>query len=180
MRLKYLFFVVSEMDIERAQSVCFTGHRNIPADEAENLKSLLKSTIEIYIRRDFKFFITGGAVGFDSMAAECISQLKQEGYDIYHILALPCRDQTIRWNDLSDLTFYKRMLGAADEVIYTSAMYSKGCMHTRNRFMVDNSSVCIAYRTSEKGGTAYTCKYAKKEGLQIVNLGGIVTQLEFC
>ena len=180
MRLKQPFFAVLEMEIERTQAVCFTGHRTIPADETENLKSLLKTTIEIYIRRDFKYFITGGAVGFDSIAAECIAQLKQEGHNIYHILALPCRDQTTKWNDLRDLAFYKRMLGAADEVVYTSTMYSKGCMHTRNRFMVDNSSVCIAYKTSEKGGTAYTCKYAKKEGLQIVNLGEIVTQLEFC
>ena len=168
------------MEINKLQAVCFTGHRNIPADEVEELRELLRKTIEIYIRRDYKYFITGGAVGFDSMAAECISQLKKDGYEIYHILALPCRDQTSKWNDLENLTFYKRMLGSADEVVYTSAMYSKGCMHERNRFMVDNSSVFIAYKTSEKGGTAYTYKYARKNGLELVNLGKIATQLAFC
>ncbi len=168
------------MEFNKSETVFFTGHRKISDDEADFLHDLLRCTVLIYIKRGYKNFITGGAVGFDSAAAECLACLKSEGYGINHILALPCRDQTSKWSDLEDLTFYKKMLGEADEVVYTGTLYTRGCMHARNRYMVDNSSVCIAYRTKEKGGTAYTCKYAEKEGLEVVNLAKMTTQITFC
>ena len=36
--------------------------------------------------------------------------------------------------------------------------------------MVDNSSVCVCYLNRESGGTAYTVDYARKNGLEIINL----------
>ncbi len=168
------------MMIEKSETVCFTGHRDIGDCDYAALRELVLKTILIYIKRDYKNFICGGAVGFDSLAAECVCELKREYSDIKLILTLPCRDQTAKWNNLQDLAFYKRMMGQADEVVYTSSFYSKGCMHKRNRYMVDNSNVCIAYKTSEKGGTAYTCKYAEKSGLEVVNLGRFSNQLTFC
>ena len=47
---------------------------------------------------------------------------------------------------------------------------SQGCMHKRNRHLVDNSSVCVCYLNKENGGTAYTVDYAGKKGLEIINL----------
>lgn len=168
------------MMLERSQTVCFTGHRDLSDCDTDSLCELVRKTILIYIRREYKNFICGGALGFDSIAAECVAELKKEYSDIKLVLALPCRDQTAKWSSVEELSFYKKMLGQADEVVYTSAMYSKGCMHLRNRYMVDNSSVCIAYKTSEKGGTAYTYKYAEKAGIEVVNLGKFATQLSFC
>ena len=43
-------------------------------------------------------------------------------------------------------------------------------MHKRNRHLVDNSSVCVCYLNRESGGTAYTVRYAKEKGLEIVNI----------
>ena len=43
-------------------------------------------------------------------------------------------------------------------------------MAKRNRHLVDNSSVCVAYLTRSGGGTAYTVEYAKKHGLKIINI----------
>ena len=43
-------------------------------------------------------------------------------------------------------------------------------MFKRNRHLVDNSSVCVCYLTKDSGGTAYTVRYAKEKGLEIVNL----------
>ncbi len=167
------------MTLDRSVTACFTGHRDIDDYDEDALRELICKTILIYIKRGYKNFICGGAVGFDSLASECVVLLRKD-YDIKLILALPCRDQTSKWNSTEELVFYKKMLGAADDVVYTSVMYSKGCMHLRNRYMVDNSSVCIAYKTSEKGGTAYTCRYAEKSGAEVVNLGRFATQLSFC
>lgn len=43
-------------------------------------------------------------------------------------------------------------------------------MFKRNRHLVDNSSVCVAYLTANSGGTAYTVNYAESKGLKIINL----------
>ncbi|MBR6650689.1 MAG: DUF1273 family protein [Clostridia bacterium] len=168
------------MMLDRNVTVCFTGHRDLNGCDTNALCELLRKTILIYIKRGYKNFICGGAVGFDSVAAQCVAEIRKEYDDIKLILALPCRDQTSKWNSIEELAFYKKMLGVADEVVYTGVMYSKGCMHLRNRYMVDNSSVCIAYKTSGRGGTAYTCRYAEKSGIEVVNLGKFATQLSFC
>ncbi len=39
-----------------------------------------------------------------------------------------------------------------------------------NRYLVDNSGVCVCYLTRDAGGTAYTVNYAKRQGLEIINL----------
>ncbi|MBQ8474772.1 MAG: DUF1273 family protein [Clostridia bacterium] len=171
---------MEDIKICREKTVCFTGHRVIAADVAEVLEDSLRKAIGIYIRRGYTCFITGGAIGFDSMAARCIATLKREHGNIQHILALPCRDQTANWKKLSDLSFYKEMLGSADLVVYTSQLYEEGCMQKRNRYMVDNSSVCISYVRSSRGGSAYTYKYAEKQGLEVVNLNCLTEQLTFC
>ena len=36
--------------------------------------------------------------------------------------------------------------------------------------LVDRSSVCVAYLKRQNGGTAYTADYAKKQGLEIINI----------
>lgn len=58
----------------------------------------------------------------------------------------------------------------ADKVVYTSQEYTRGCMHKRNRHLVDNSSACISYLTENKGGTFYTVNYAKSKGVEVINI----------
>ena len=68
---------------------------------------------------------------------------------------------------------YADVLSKADRIVYTSASYTKGCMHKRNRHLVDYSGYCVAYLTEKSGGTAYTVDYARENGLRIVNLGDL-------
>ena len=46
-------------------------------------------------------------------------------------------------------------------------------MHKRNRHLVDHSSICVCYLTEDRGGTAYTVNYAKKQGLKVINLADV-------
>ena len=85
------------------------------------------------------------------------------------ILVLPCLTQTRGW-PAADVAEYERIKGLADKVVYTSQAYTAGCMHKRNRHLVDNSSVCVCYLTKDSGGTAYTVRYARKRGLEVINL----------
>lgn len=104
-----------------------------------------------------------------TLAAQTVLRLRERYPDIKLILALPCLNQTKRWCE-SDIAVYETIKAQADEVVFTSQDYSRGCMHKRNRYMVDNSSVCVCYCTGDKGGTAYTVHYAKKRGLKLINI----------
>ena len=82
---------------------------------------------------------------------------------------LPCLTQTRGWRP-EDIAEYERIKAQADKVVYVSRQYTRGCMHERNRHLVDNSSVCVCYLNRESGGTAYTVRYARERGLEIINL----------
>ena len=68
------------------------------------------------------------------------------------------------------IAVYEEIKSQADKVVYTSHDYFRGCMFKRNRHLVNGSSVCIAYLTQEKGGTAYTVNYAQQNNVQVINL----------
>ena len=108
-------------------------------------------------------------MGYDTIAAQTVLKLRRKYPRIKLILVLPCKTQTRGWTQ-ADIDEYERIMAAADKVTYTSEEYTRGCMHKRNRHLVDNSSLCICYLTEGSGGTAYTVDYAKKRGLDIVNI----------
>ena len=115
------------------------------------------------------YFGTGGALGFDTMAAQTVLALKPRFPHIKLILVLPCQTQTKRWSE-NDQKIYNLIRHQADKIVYMSEHYYKGCMHARNRHLVDNSSICVCYLTASHGGTAYTVNYALQQGLRVINL----------
>ena len=157
------------MDV-RSQTACFTGHRKIPAESAEIIASNLRKTLIEQINNGYRYFRAGGALGFDTLAAQTVLELKKEYPDVKLILVLPCLSQTRGWST-RDIEIYEAIKSKADKVVYTSQEYTRGCMHKRNRYLVDNSSVCICYLTKQTGGTAYTVDYARKNLLTVINLG---------
>ena len=110
-----------------------------------------------------------GALGFDTIAAFAVLKLKERYPDIRLILVLPCFSQTRGWSQ-EDIEIYDDIKQKADKVVYTSQEYTRGCMHKRNRHLVDNSSACISYLTENKGGTFYTVNYAKSKGVEVINI----------
>lgn len=156
--------------IDRKRTACFTGHREIPESKAETLEKLLDKVIEQLYNKGVIFFGAGGCYGFDALAEKAILRARERHNEIKLILVLPCKDQDKYWNDRIKVE-YAEIVSKADKVVYTSEFYSKGCMHKRNRHLVDYSGYCVAYMTRNNGGTAYTIDYARKNGLMIFNLG---------
>lgn len=155
---------------KRGQTACFTGHRTIPAHQRELLAQRLKEAVEEDISRGYRYFGAGGALGFDTLAAQTVLDLKNTYPHIRLILVLPCPSQAEGWSQEQRQT-YEAIKAQADKVVYTSQGYHRGCMHMRNRHLVDHSSLCISYLTRTTGGTAYTVDYAMAQGLDVVNLG---------
>lgn len=158
----------------REKTCCFTGHRDIPDKEYNDIRRKTKETIITLIKKGVVFFGAGGALGYDTLAAETVLELKREYPQIKLILVLPCPEQTRGWKE-EDIRKYNEIKDKADKYVYTADHYHRGCMHVRNRHLVDNSSYCICYLTKETGGTAYTVNYAKEQGLEVYNITSCVT-----
>lgn len=158
---------------EGYSSCCFTGHRNLPAEKTDTIQHTLECLIRELCEKGCREFISGGAVGFDTLAAVTVLKLKKVFPDIALVMALPCRDQHIRWGR-TDRLHYEELLSRADKIVYMTESYVTGCMHLRNKYMVDNSKLCIAYFKNKGGGTEYTVNYANEKGHRVVNIAHLL------
>ncbi len=151
-------------------SCSFTGHRVIDERKENEVRQKVFYTIIDLIESGVTEFIAGGALGFDTIAAETVLLLKEKYPDITLRLILPCPEQSIKWKD-KDKAKYREILLLADSTEYVSPYYTDTCMLDRNRVMVDNSSVLIAYYDGRRrSGTAMTVNYALKNGVKVINL----------
>lgn len=155
-------------DINRC--CCFTGHRDLPKNLIPQIRRDLDGHLEkLYTFYGVKAFISGGAIGFDMLAAEAVVELKHRYPDVKLIFALPCVEHTKKWSDSAVAKF--RILSLyADEIIYVSQGYYTGCMHVRNKYMLENSEYCIAYCKKTGGGSYYTLNTAKKMNRTVIEL----------
>lgn len=155
--------------IRKDYACCFTGHRIIAKSFLDTLPHRLESIIRTLVGEGITDFISGGALGFDTLAAEAVLRLRDEFPQLRLIMALPCRDQAKGWS-IPDLQRYQSICQAADVVHYTGDRYTAGCMMRRNRFMVDNSVACIFYLTRQRSGTCNTVSYAIEQNLKLYNI----------
>ena len=129
--------------------------------------------MEELINSGYCYFGSGGALGFDTLAALTVLELKKTYPHIKLILVLPCKNQTKSWSK-ENSQVYEYIKSKCDRYIYISKEYTKGCMHKRNRHLVDNSGFCVCYLTKDSGGTAYTVGYALRKGLEVINIADLI------
>lgn len=154
--------------MDKQITCCFTGHRDIPESDFLRVKADTESNILKLYGKGYRNFICGGAVGFDQLAAEIVLELRKR-LDIKLYLIFPCEGQD-KYFTPEQKDAYERVKEQADGTHTLYPKYVRGCMHTRNRKMVENSSACIAYCTKTTGGSAYTVDYATKKGVDIIRV----------
>lgn len=155
----------------KTKTVCFSGHRKFHDPKAEIEKSI-EAAIRQCIEAGSDRFMTGGALGFDTLAAQTIIRLRSEFPQIRLVLVLPCPpdEQTLEWT-AEQKDEYQEILKLAEEVNILAESYTCDCMLKRNKYMVDNSSKLIHYLRSEKrGGTKQTVNYAIKQGIELIEI----------
>ena len=148
---------------------CFTGHRQLPSSRLWELAELMDRALSSMIHQGVTEFRTGGALGFDTLAALKVLDLREKYPDIRLAVYVPCREQDAKWSE-RDRAIYRGILKRADKTLLLRQTYTHGCMLERNRAMVDGSDVCIAFVTKDTGGSAYTVHYAEEQGVRVVNL----------
>lgn len=157
--------------MKKEVTCCFTGHRKLPRVSIEHIIRRLDQEVENLISQGVTDFISGGALGFDQIAASLIIAKKQAGQDIRLIFALPCREQDKSWDNAQKKLFHD-LLNEADELVYVSEEYSDDCMRKRNYYMVDRSAHCVCALLHERSGTGQTVRYANQKGLRVINITG--------
>ncbi len=175
MRATILNDIISDM-----KTCCCTGHRpkGFPFkygtdkqkhdDYLQELEQKIKLAITEY---GIINFISGMALGVDLDFAEIVLKLRNK-YPVSLECAIPCPDQTSKWNDKDKLR-YENIIKRADKVNLISERYAPDCMLKRNRYMVDKSELVIAvFNGIQKGGTRYTINYAKSKNkiIELINL----------
>lgn len=151
--------------------VCFTGHRYIKNNR--NINKKLIDTIDECIKNGALDFYTGGAIGWDTICAIKVIELKKNNPNIRLHVILPCdkENQTKKWTSKQILD-YDYIISNADSVEYISKDYYEYCMKIRNQRLVENADICICYYNTSKirSGTGQTVRMAIKKNIKIINL----------
>ncbi len=150
---------------DKQKTCAVTGHRDLSLGvDIALVEGVLRSAIE----SGYENFMVGMALGFDFLCFRILEKLRKEK-PIKIIACVPCRGQADKFSD-PQKEEYLRMLFSSDKTVVLSETYTKYCMQRRNAYMVDNSSLLIAYRRKEKGGTNNTVKYAESKGVTIISV----------
>ncbi len=150
---------------ERERTCAVTGHRDLSLGIDVNLaENVLRSAVAC----GYDTFMVGMALGFDFLCFKILEKIRREK-PIKIIACVPCRGQANKFSE-PQKDEYLRMLSASDETVVLSEEYTKFCMQKRNIYMVDNSSLVIAYLKKNKGGTFNTVKYAESKGVTVIKV----------
>lgn len=153
----------------RSLSVSFTGHRHLSANTDSIMLKLKDEIIRAY-QAGKRFFRTGGAVGFDTLAAEVVLQLKEHLPELALMVIVPFEGQDKYFAPASKER-YRRILEQADEVVILSTAYFHQCYLRRNAYLVNHASWLIAYYDGVGiGGTSYTVHLAESKQIPVSNL----------
>jgi uncharacterized phage-like protein YoqJ len=147
----------------RDSTICFTGHRPDKLGGYHNhqmhdrVREMLRKTIAGLAELVTEpHFITGMALGVDQWAARILIDM-----GLPFTAAVPCPNQSERWPKNSQIE-YNFILARAAHIETISPTYTPDCMHKRNKWMVDHSSIVIAVWDGSDGGTAHCVRYAER------------------
>lgn len=161
----------------RQISCCFTGHRpgKLPWGYREedprcvSLKRRIADAVESAYQEGFRHFLCGMAQGCDLYFCEAVLRLREVHPEVTLEAAIPCPTQADGW-PRDQRERYARLVAACDYETVVSARYTPGCMHRRDRYMVDHASLLIAAFDGTPGGTRYTVEYAMGRGVPVTDL----------
>ena len=168
----YDFPAMEDMPCNSApiRSVCFTGHRTLPPLRSAAYRQLVAATggaIRRAYERGARKFYCGGAEGFDLLAGKLVLLEQTRHCDIRLILLLPYTGFGDRFT-AQDRTELQRQKKGAEEMVFLSSHYFPGCMAIRNKQLVEDADLCIAYLNRTPSGTAQTVGFAREKGIDVI------------
>ena len=135
--------------------VTFCGHRQV--ENEDQVRQWLENAVDSLIREGVDVFYLGGYGEFDRMALSVVNKTKEAHPDVRAILVLPYLDRSM------DLDAYDGSVYPPLEKVPRRYAISR-----RNRWMVDQADVVVAYVIHEWGGAATTLRYAEAKKKTII------------
>ena len=147
----------------------FTGHRAISPVHIAPLTDLLDRAITYAYAEGCRTFFSGGAVGFDILAARRVLLFRISHPDVRLVMLLPCVGQEEKWSPEQRERYYQ-VLRDADELEYLADAYDPDCMRRRNAALVSRADMLVAYVARRSSGAGQTLAMAEKKGIPTYNL----------
>ena len=135
--------------------VTFCGHKQV--ENEDQVRQWLENAVDGLIREGADVFYLGGYGGFDRMALSAVNKAKEAHPSVRAILVLPYLDRSM------DLDAYDGSIYPPLEKVPRRYAISR-----RNRWMVDQADVVVAYVIHEWGGAATTLRYAEAKKKTII------------
>lgn len=152
-------------------------------------RATLETMEDLIVNKGITRFISGGALGYDTLFFWCVNHLKSKYPYLENVLAVPFLNQYTAWEKSNPIAveWYHKMVEAADTVIdvardpdYCSDHgeafdaltdeekenvlnnFSKEKMFKRNDYMVDQLGYLMAFLEEPKSGTGHAVRRAMK------------------
>ncbi len=154
------------------KTIAFTGHR-ILEDPKEVIEKTVSKAVMRYVENGFDTFLCGMAPGFDLLCGEIINSLKKDGVKIRLVCCIPYENSKKSFTK-KDKVLFDEVAAFADDTVILSKNYYNGCFHARDKFMVDNASVVISYKTRDNSGTGFTTAYAAMLNKKILDVKALI------
>jgi len=138
--------------------IAFIGHRYLSLPQVESHLKILHEDYHDAI------WITGGAVGLDSIAA---SYAIAYGIRLWLILPFPIKVMSKFWNPDQKCCIQK-CWDYAEKTSVLAPVYDVSVYQRRNERMVDLSDMVAAFWDGSSSGTGNCVRYARKVGKKIV------------
>ena len=135
--------------------VTFCGHREV-TNPAEVREWLYRQVAEL-LRTGARVFLLGGYGEFDRMAAAVVWELKSDYPGVQSILVLPYPDKKADTHNY-DCTEYPPL----------EKVPRRYTISHRNRYMVEQADVVVAYVGHSWGGAAQTLKFAQRRNKKVI------------
>lgn len=154
----------------RSARCFFTGHRIISNKDKERLEKIIIKLVDKLESDGIYEFYTGGALGFDYIAAMAVSEVKKKKPHICLRLCLPCFGSEKKWTSEEKYNF-QMLKTQCDSFEYISKEeYFDGCMQKRNEAMAMMCGTCVAFCINPRSGTRKTIEFAETNGCRVINL----------
>ena len=149
----------------KRKACCFIGHREVLVG---NIEERLKTAIEEQIANGCKLFTMGTHGEFDEMALSACRTVRQSYPDIKIEVVLTSYHTIERKNEFDFIPYQD-----VETVMYDiEDEHFKRKITISNRLMIDNCDTVICYvdKKLSPSGAKTAMNYAKRKGLDIINL----------
>ncbi len=133
------------MEYLEKETCCFTGKRKIPQNSLKDVEEYLRNEVKRAISEGYKVFLSGFAEGVDLLAAQIVSEEKQENAEIRLIAMLPYASR-------EKAKVVQELLKESDEICVISEKNTRDCYYKRNRAMIDRASLVLSITNNEETG----------------------------